>query len=76
MSWHIVAAPSATPKPNVDRHVAEMAKITADHEFRKRVAAAGLIPRAPMSADETQACVKSVRIRWSGWAKTLGIEPQ
>lgn len=76
VSWHILAAPSATPKPIVDRLVAEMAKITADPEFRKRVSAAGLIPRAPMSAEEMQAYVKSERIRWSGWAKTLDIEPQ
>lgn len=75
VSWHILAAPSATPKPIVDRLVAEMAKITADPEFRKRVSAAGLIPRAPMSAEEMQAYVKSERIRWSGWAKTLDIEP-
>jgi tripartite-type tricarboxylate transporter receptor subunit TctC len=53
-----------------------MAKITADPEFRKRVSTAGLIPRAPMSAPEMQAYVKSERVRWSGWAKTLGIEPQ
>ena len=76
VSWHILAAPSATPKPVVDRLVAEMARITAEPEFRKRVSTAGLIPRQPMSADEMQAYVKSERIRWSGWAKTLGIEPQ
>jgi tripartite-type tricarboxylate transporter receptor subunit TctC len=76
VSWHILAAPAATPKPVVDRLVAEMATITADPEFRKRVSTAGLIPRQPMSATEMQTYVKSERVRWSGWAKTLGIEPQ
>ena len=76
VSWHILAAPSATPKPVVDRLVAEMAKITADPEFAKRVSGAGLIPRKPMSADEMAAYMKAERVRWGGWVKTLGIEAQ
>ena len=76
VSWHILAAPSATPKPVVDRLVAEMAKITADPEFAKRVSGAGLIPRKPMSAAEMAAYMTSERVRWGGWVKTLGIEAQ
>lgn len=76
VSWHILAAPSATPKPIVDRLVGEMAKITGSDEFRKRVSTAGLIPRAPMSAGEMQAYMASERTRWGGWVKTLGIEAQ
>lgn len=76
VSWHILAAPAATPKPIVDKLGTEMARITATPEFRQRVTTAGLIPRAPMKAQELIAYAKSERERWSGWARALGIEPQ
>lgn len=76
VSWHILAAPSATPKPIVDRLVAEMARITDSEDFRKRVSTAGLIPRASMSAVQMQDYMRAERVRWSGWVQKLGIEAQ
>ena len=74
VSWLVLVAPSATPKPIVDRLVAEMHRITGDPAFQKRVSAIGLMPRAPTSADEMKAYMRSERVRWSGFVTTLGLE--
>lgn len=74
VTWHALFAPSATPRPIVDRLIAEMRRITGDASFQGKVETAGLIPRPPMSADEMSEFLKAERVRWSGFAKTLGIE--
>ena len=74
VSWHILLAPSATPAPIVERLRAEMKKITGDAAFQKRVSEIGLIPLAPMTAEEMQAYIKSERVRWTGVVRKLGLE--
>ena len=44
VSWHVLLAPAATPKPVVDRLHAEMKKIMADPEMNKLASNIGLIP--------------------------------
>ena len=44
VSWHVLLAPAATPKPIVDRLHAEMKRITGNAEFQKKVTTIGLLP--------------------------------
>ena len=46
VSWHMLLAPSGTPKPVVDLLHAEMKAATNDPEFTKKIAEIGLIPFA------------------------------
>ncbi len=73
-AWHVLAAPAATPKPVVDRLVAEMARITASPTFQSRVTATGLMPRPPSSMDAMKAYIAAEKLRWSGVVKQLGLE--
>ena len=74
VAWHILLAPSATPAQIVERLQAEMSKITGDAAFQKRVSEIGLIPLAPMTAEEMQAYIRSERVRWTGVVRKLGLE--
>ena len=74
VSWHALLAPSATPHAIVARLATEMRRITGTAAFQDQVATAGLIARAPMSPDEIDAFIKSERVRWAGFAKSLAIE--
>ena len=74
VSWHILLAPSATPKPIVERLVAEMKRITGDAAFQSKVSGIGLIPLAPMTSAEMTAYIKSEQTRWSGVVRKLGLE--
>jgi len=73
VSWHVLLAPSATPRPIVERLQKEMARITGDAEFQKRVTNIGLIPLQPMSVAEMQAYMRSERERWGGVVTQLGL---
>ena len=74
VAWHMLAAPAATPRPVVDRLVAEMSRITGADAFRKRVLATGLVPRPPSTMDEMRAYIAAEKAKWSGVVKDLGLE--
>jgi len=74
LAWHILAAPAATPKPIVDRLIAEMKRITSSETFKQKVITIGLIPRQPATLEEMQAYIRSERERWGGIIKKLGLE--
>ena len=44
VSWHVLMAPAATPRPIVERLHGEMTRITGDAAFQKRVSDIGLMP--------------------------------
>jgi tripartite-type tricarboxylate transporter receptor subunit TctC len=73
VSWHVLLAPSATPKPIVDRLNKEMARITGDATFQKRVSDIGLMPLQPTSTEEMLKYMASERARWSGVVSQLGL---
>ena len=74
VAWHVLVAPAATPKPIVDRLVAEMKRITGEADFRKRASAIGLVPRQPATSDEMLAYIRSERARWDSVVRKLGLE--
>jgi tripartite-type tricarboxylate transporter receptor subunit TctC len=73
VSWHVLLAPSATPRPVVDRLHAEMKRITSDPAFQKRVSDIGLMPLGPRSVAEIEQYIKSERERWGGVVTQLGL---
>jgi putative tricarboxylic transport membrane protein len=73
VSWHVLFAPAATPKPVVERLHKEMTKIMSDAEMQKRVANIGLVPVNPASVAETQKYIASEREKWGKLVRDLGL---
>ena len=73
VSWHVLLAPSATPKPTVERLQKEMAAITGSEAFQKRATTVGLIPVKPDTVDGMLAYMKKERERWSALVTQLGL---
>ena len=73
VSWHVLMAPAATPRPIVERLHAEMTRITGDAAFQKRVSDIGLMPLQPRSIEEIEKYIKNERERWGGVVTSLGL---
>jgi tripartite-type tricarboxylate transporter receptor subunit TctC len=73
VSWHVLLAPAATPKPIVDRLRSEMQKITSDAGFQKKVTEIGLMPIPSMTPDEMTGYIKSEQVRWGAIVRKLGL---
>ncbi|MBX9589671.1 MAG: tripartite tricarboxylate transporter substrate binding protein [Hyphomonadaceae bacterium] len=73
VSWHVLLAPAATPRPIVDRLHAAMNRITGDAAFQKRVRDIGLMPLPPRSIEEIETYMKGERERWGGVVTALGL---
>jgi tripartite-type tricarboxylate transporter receptor subunit TctC len=73
VSWHVLFAPSATPRPNVERQHREMTAIMSDAEMQKRAANIGLLPLNPPSIEETQKYLASEREKWGSLVRKLGL---
>ncbi|MBV9347386.1 MAG: tripartite tricarboxylate transporter substrate binding protein [Pseudolabrys sp.] len=74
VSWHMLFAPAGTPKEIVERLHAEMKKIMADPDMKKKVADIGLLPIDPPSLPETEAYLVAERKKWGDLVKQLGLE--
>lgn len=74
VSWHALLAPSATPKPVVDRLHAEMKKIMSDPEMKKLASNIGLIPVDTPSVDGIQAYFATEREKWGSLVRKLGLQ--
>lgn len=74
VSWHILFAPSATPKDIVARLHKEMQRIMADPDMQKRAAAIGLLPLTPPSLADTAAYLAAERDKWGSLVKKLGLQ--
>ncbi len=73
VSWHVLSAPAATPRPIVDRLHAEMKVIMADPEVTKKVASLGLLPHAVAPIEEAQRYIQSEIDKWGGVIRKLGL---
>jgi tripartite-type tricarboxylate transporter receptor subunit TctC len=74
VSWHVLLAPAATPKPVVDRLHAEMKRISASKPFQQRAADIGLMPVETQPVDDIRQYIRNERTKWSGVVKALGLE--
>lgn len=73
VSWHMLIAPAATPKPIVDRLHAEMKRIMSDKDMQARTAVHGLLPLDPPSIDDTRRYIASEIKKWGTLVKALGL---
>jgi tripartite-type tricarboxylate transporter receptor subunit TctC len=73
VSWHVLSAPAATPRPVVDKLHEEMRVIMTDPELIKRVSNLGLLPHPVPPIDETKAYIQSEIDKWGGLIRKLGL---
>ena len=74
VSWHILFAPAATPKPIIERLHAEMKKIMGDPEMIKLTEKIGLLPVDSPDVDGIQKYLASEREKWGSLVKQLGLD--
>lgn len=73
VSWHLLMAPAATPKPVLDRLRTEMKTIMAMPDVQKRIANIGLIAvNMPTTAD-IEKFIESERAKWTKLVTDLGL---
>ena len=73
VSWHVLFAPAATPRPIVERLHKEMTKIMSAPEMQKRAANVGLLPVSPPSLAETQKYIAAEQEKWGSLVRKLGL---
>jgi tripartite-type tricarboxylate transporter receptor subunit TctC len=71
-AWQMVVAPSATPRPIVDKLHAELEAIMALPETRNAITRIGLVPADNSSIEQLQAFVRSEIVRWGEIVKRSG----
>ena len=74
VSWHMLFAPAATPKPIVDKLNAEMKRIMSDPEMKQKAATIGLLPIDPPSIADTVKYLAAEREKWGSLVRKLGLE--
>jgi tripartite-type tricarboxylate transporter receptor subunit TctC len=74
VSWHMLFAPSATPRDIVLRLNADMNAIMSDPEMQKKITAIGLLPVGAPSLDEANKFIGSEREKWGTLLRKLGLE--
>ena len=63
VSWQMVAAPTGTPRPILDRMAAAITKISVEPAFRAKMAAVGA-EAVGSTVDEARAFVKQETVKW------------
>jgi tripartite-type tricarboxylate transporter receptor subunit TctC len=74
VSWHMLFAPSATPRDIVLRLIKDMNAIMSDPEMQKKITAIGLLPVGAPSLDEINKFIGSEREKWGTLLRKLGLE--
>ena len=74
VSWHMMLAPSATPKPIIDKLQEAMKTIMGDPELRARIAELGLIPFDSPDTEGMRSYIAQEREKWGGLVRKLGLE--
>jgi tripartite-type tricarboxylate transporter receptor subunit TctC len=74
VSWHMLLAPGKTPRDIVDRLHADMKRVMADPDIKKRIETIGLIPFDTLGVDELRAYRKAEQEKWGALVKKLGLE--
>jgi tripartite-type tricarboxylate transporter receptor subunit TctC len=65
VSWHMIAAPGATPAPIVNKLHFELRSIAALPEVKQRIHELGLIPVDSASVEALREFIKSEIVRWA-----------
>ena len=73
VSWHMLLAPSGTPKPIVERLHGEMNKLMSTEDMKQKITNIGLLPVPPQSFDDIQKFLAVERDRWGTLLKNLNL---
>ena len=73
VSWHLIVAPSATPRQVVDRLHDEFKSVIKSPDIWQQMIAMGLIPIDTPSVDDLQHYVKSEIGHWGDLVRKVGI---
>jgi tripartite-type tricarboxylate transporter receptor subunit TctC len=73
VSWHMLFAPSATPRDIVLRLNTDMNAIMSDPEMQKKITTIGLLPVGAPSLDEANKFIVSEREKWGTLLRKLGL---
>jgi tripartite-type tricarboxylate transporter receptor subunit TctC len=73
VSWHALMAPSATPRPVVNRLHSEMTRIMKLPEVNKAISSLDLIPVTPGSIEDTQQYIAAEAKKWGDLVRKLGL---
>jgi tripartite-type tricarboxylate transporter receptor subunit TctC len=74
VSWHVLFAPSATPKDIVERLHQEVKRIMSAPDMKKRAADIGLLPVDSPTVEGIKSYIKSEQEKWGSLVKKLGLE--
>ncbi|MEA2989518.1 MAG: hypothetical protein QOG83_2229 [Alphaproteobacteria bacterium] len=74
VSWHILLAPSKTPKETIDKLHGEMKRILAAPDLKEKIANLGLIPLDTPFVEDINRYMKEEREKWGSLVKTLGLQ--
>jgi tripartite-type tricarboxylate transporter receptor subunit TctC len=74
VSWHMLLAPSRTPREIVDKLHDQMKRIIAEPEIRAKIETIGLIPFDTPSVEEVIAYRRAEQTKWGDLVKKLGLE--
>jgi tripartite-type tricarboxylate transporter receptor subunit TctC len=73
VSWHLIVAPSATPRPVVNRLHDEFKSVIKSPDIWQQMITMGLIPIDTPSVDDLQHYVKSEIGHWGDLVRKVGI---
>jgi len=75
-TWYAVAGPAKMPKPIVERLQAEMRKVMAEPDVRKKLDDLGVVTPADVSPEATAATMKDYQTRMTKLVQAAGIAPE
>jgi tripartite-type tricarboxylate transporter receptor subunit TctC len=73
VSWHLIVAPGATPRPIVEKLHAELRTVTTAPDIHRQMVTMGLIPLETPSVDELQRFVAGEIATWGKVVRQVGI---
>jgi tripartite-type tricarboxylate transporter receptor subunit TctC len=71
-AWQMIVAPSAVPRPIIDRLHGELREAIADPEIQKQMSERGFIPQVTGSPDELSQFIKAEIDRWGDVVRKAG----
>ena len=75
-TWYAIAGPASLPKPVVDRLHADIAKVVADADMKKRLTDLGIVPPADTRPEATTAAMKTYQDRMGKLMQAAGVKPE
>jgi tripartite-type tricarboxylate transporter receptor subunit TctC len=75
-TWYAIAGPAHLPKPVVDKLHADIAKVVADADMKKRLIDLGIVAPADTRPEATSAAMKTYQDRMGKLMQAAGVKPE